>query len=112
MGKRKRKRKNDEPLKDFYAVLGIARNADLTEIREAFRKLAQGMHPDRNPSPDAKTKFQELGEAYRILKSDEKRKEYDARIIAEYCEALVGSFEEKKKKETTHRSEFHRILGK
>jgi len=108
----KKKRKNSAPLKDFYAILGVARNAELKEIRRAFRKLAQDMHPDRNPSPDAKARFQELGEAYKILKSEDMRNDYDARIIAEYCEALVGSFEAKGKKEKKYKTELHRILGK
>lgn len=106
------KRKNNAPLKDFYAILGVARSASLKEIRHAFRKLAQNMHPDRNDSPDAKTQFQALGEAYQTLKSEEKRKEYDARIIAEYCESLTGSFtaKDKKEKKKTFKSEFQRIL--
>ncbi len=108
----KRKRNNSAPLKDFYAILGVAHNAGLKEIRQAFRKLAQDMHPDRNPSPDAKAKFQELGEAYKVLKSEENRNDYDAQVIAEYCASLIGSFERKGKKEKTYKSEFHRILGK
>ena len=107
-----RKRKHSGPLKDYYALLGVAHNAELKEIRRAFRSLAQSMHPDRNPSPDAKVKFQELGEAYQILKSDEKRNEYDARIIAEYCGSLVGSFDKKEEKEKKFKSEFLRILKK
>ncbi len=104
--------KRNAPLKDYYALLGVARNADLPEIRQAFRKLAQSMHPDRNPGADAKAKFQELGEAYQILKSAEKRSAYDARIISEYCESLVGSFDDKNKKEKKYHSEFYRILKK
>ncbi len=108
----KQKRKNSAPLKDFYAILGVERSAELSEIRRAFRKLAQEMHPDRNPSPDAKARFQELGEAYKVLKSDDMRNDYDARVIAEYCESLIGSFEAKEKKEKKYKSELYRILGK
>lgn len=94
----RRDRKSYGPLKDYYAILGVERSADLEEIRRAFRKQAQDTHPDRNLSPDAKTRFQELGEAYQVLKSEEKRNNYDARIISEYCESLVGTFAWHKKK--------------
>ncbi len=109
---RKRKSKHQAPLKDYYAILGVEHNAELEDIRHAFRKLAHNVHPDRNSSPDAKVKFQELGEAYQTLKSTQKRNDYDARVITEYCSSMVGNFEEKSSKAKTYRSEFHRILNK
>ncbi|MEJ1380798.1 MAG: DnaJ domain-containing protein [Candidatus Sedimenticola sp. (ex Thyasira tokunagai)] len=96
MGKKK---KSHKPLKDYYSILGVMKNASLKEIRKKFRKSAQDMHPDRNPSPEATAKFKELGEAYRILKSDKKRNDYDAEIISEYCDTLLGgSFRKKNRK--------------
>lgn len=63
--------------KDYYKVLGISENADLKEIKKVYRKLAVKFHPDKNPEPGAEEKFKEVVEAYEVLKSDDKRAEYD-----------------------------------
>ncbi len=64
--------------KDYYKILGVDRNADINEIKKAYRKLAMEYHPDRNPG-DAKAeeKFKEIGEAYSVLSDPQKRREYD-----------------------------------
>jgi molecular chaperone DnaJ len=64
--------------KDYYAVLGVSKNATQKEIKDAYRKLARKYHPDANKS-DATTedKFKEVSEAYETLKDVKKRKEYD-----------------------------------
>lgn len=63
---------------DYYETLGVSRNADAKELKSAFRKLAMKYHPDRNPDDKAaEAKFKELGEAYEILKDDQKRAAYD-----------------------------------
>lgn len=63
---------------DYYDVLGVERNADGATIKKAYRKLAVQWHPDKNPdNPEAAEKFQEISEAYEILKDDEKRAAYD-----------------------------------
>ena len=64
--------------RDYYEVLGVARDADAKAIKSAYRKLAMQYHPDRNPGDaDAEAKFKEVGEAYAILSDDDKRAAYD-----------------------------------
>ena len=62
---------------DLYQVLGVGKNASEQEIKSAYRRLALQYHPDKNPSPDAKQKFQELTHAYSILIDPEKKYNYD-----------------------------------
>src|SRR4051795_7920880 len=64
--------------RDYYEVLGVARGADESEIKKAFRKLARQLHPDQNPDdPDAEDRFKELAEAYEVLSDGERRRLYD-----------------------------------
>jgi len=62
---------------EFYALLGVAREASEAEIKKAYRKLAMEFHPDRNPSPEAEGKFKEITEAYEVLRDPQKRAAYD-----------------------------------
>jgi molecular chaperone DnaJ len=63
---------------DYYDVLGIKKNADDGEIKQAFRKLAMQYHPDRNAGDQkAEQKFKEINEAYDVLKDSQKRAAYD-----------------------------------
>jgi len=63
--------------KDYYAVMGVDRDASQDEIKRAYRKLARKFHPDVSKEPDAEARFKELGEAYEVLKDPEKRAAYD-----------------------------------
>ncbi|MGN0846201.1 MAG: DnaJ domain-containing protein [Kiritimatiellia bacterium] len=64
--------------RDYYEVLGVAKDASADQIKSAYRKLAMKYHPDRNPNnPEAKEKFQEASEAYEVLSNPEKRQRYD-----------------------------------
>jgi curved DNA-binding protein len=63
--------------KDYYDVLGVARDASQDDIRRAYRKLAREYHPDLNADPDAEDRFKELGEAYEVLSDPDKRGRYD-----------------------------------
>lgn len=64
--------------RDYYDVLGVSRNADQTEIKSAYRKLAIKYHPDKNPNnKEAEEKFKEAAEAYEVLSNPEKRQRYD-----------------------------------
>jgi molecular chaperone DnaJ len=64
--------------KDYYAVLGVAKNASAADIKKAYRKLAQKLHPDANPGDDAaEGRFKEISAAYDVLRDEKKRREYD-----------------------------------
>jgi molecular chaperone DnaJ len=64
--------------KDFYAVLGVSKDADAATIKKAYRKLARTMHPDHNPGDaKAEAKFKEVGEAYAVLSDPDQRQQYD-----------------------------------
>jgi curved DNA-binding protein len=63
--------------KDYYKVMGVARDATETQIKQAYRKLARKFHPDVSKEKDAEARFKELGEAYEVLKNPEKRAAYD-----------------------------------
>jgi len=68
-----------EPKRDYYEVLGVARDADKKAIKDAFRTLALKYHPDRNKEPGAEERFKEIAEAYAVLSDPKKRAEYDMR---------------------------------
>src|ERR671928_851993 len=64
--------------RDPYQVLGVPRDADESQIKKAFRRLARELHPDVNRhDPDAEEKFKELAEAHEVLSDAEKRQIYD-----------------------------------
>ena len=63
--------------RDYYDVLGVAKNASQDEIKKAYRKLAKQYHPDINKAPDAEEKFKEINEAYEVLSDSQKRANYD-----------------------------------
>jgi molecular chaperone DnaJ len=64
--------------KDYYKVLGVAKNASAAEIKKAYRKLAQQHHPDANPGDtQAEDRFKEISAAYDVLGDEDKRTQYD-----------------------------------
>ncbi|HEY3658599.1 MAG TPA: DnaJ C-terminal domain-containing protein [Steroidobacteraceae bacterium] len=63
--------------KDYYKVMGVARDATEAQIKQAYRKLARKYHPDVSKEKDAEARFKEIGEAYEVLKNPEKRAAYD-----------------------------------
>jgi len=63
--------------KDYYGIMGVARDATQDEIKRTYRKLARKYHPDVSKEADAEARFKEVGEAYEVLKDPEKRAAYD-----------------------------------
>ena len=65
--------------KDFYKILGVAKDVSEAELKKVYRKLARQFHPDSNPGDaKAEARFKEISEAYSVLSDAEQRKEYDA----------------------------------
>src|SRR3954467_5726045 len=64
--------------RDFYEILGVAREADGDTIKKAYRKMAMQFHPDKNPgNKEAEEKFKEAARAYEVLSDKDKRARYD-----------------------------------
>ncbi len=64
--------------KDYYAALGVAKDASAADIKKAYRKLARDLHPDKNPGDaSAERRFKEISEAHSVLSDTARRKEYD-----------------------------------
>lgn len=62
---------------DYYKILEINRNADISEVKKAYHKLALKWHPDKNKSPEATEMFKNIGIAYNVLSDPEKKRKYD-----------------------------------
>ena len=64
--------------RDYYEILGVSKNADASEIKKAYRKMAIKYHPDKNPDDkESEAKFKEAAEAYEVLSNAEKKQRYD-----------------------------------
>ena len=63
--------------KDYYATLGVNKNATDDELKSAYRQMAKKYHPDLNKTPEAAEKFKEINEAYSVLSDKQKRANYD-----------------------------------
>jgi len=64
--------------KDYYAALGVPKDADAAAIKKAYRKLATELHPDKNPNnAEAEARFKDVSEAYDVLSDTKRRTEYD-----------------------------------
>ncbi|WP_228068104.1 MULTISPECIES: DnaJ C-terminal domain-containing protein [unclassified Neisseria] len=89
--------------KTYYEILGVSKDADIAEIKKAYRKLVRRYHPDVSNDPDADQKTSEINLAYNILKDPEKRAEYD--------EMLANPFQARQQAGSTGRGGFEGFGG-
>ena len=78
-------------MKDYYALIRVPRTASDADIKQAYRRLAILLHPDKNPHPDAPLAFQEVNEAYEVLGDAIKRTLYDQMLANEGGEEMVAA---------------------
>lgn len=77
--------------KDYYAILGVPRDASTEEIKRAFRRLARETHPDANPDdPEAESRFREVAEAYEVLSDPDRRRRYDRGDTVDLGDLFAG----------------------
>ena len=76
--------------KNYYEVLGITKDATDSEIKKAYRGLSLRYHPDRSKDENAISMFQEIGEAYEILKDPQKKSQYDAELNGFFSPEMGG----------------------
>jgi hypothetical protein len=77
--------------KDYYQILGVSPKATSTEIRRSYRQLAILNHPDRNPSPQATLRMQDINEAYSVLGNKSQRIKYDTERVISRAESQTTS---------------------
>jgi molecular chaperone DnaJ len=79
--------------RDYYAVLGVPRDAGTEDIKRAFRRLARETHPDANPGdPAADARFREIAEAYEVLSDPNRRRAYDRGDTIDLSDLFAGGF--------------------
>ncbi len=77
--------------RDYYADLGVARDASPEDIKSAFRRLAREHHPDANPGdPAAESRFRRIAEAYEVLSDPDRRRSYDRGETLEFGDLFAG----------------------
>ena len=78
---------------NYYQILGLQRDVSQEEIKKAYRRIAKQYHPYSNPgNREAEKKFKEASEAYEVLSNEEKRENYDHKLIAEQKKSTGESF--------------------
>lgn len=89
---------------DYYQILGISNEASASRIRQAYRNKAKLFHPDINKSPDAKTLFQLINEAYHVLADPEKKRWYDFKL--KYPSTTGVNAQRGRKRSSNHESRY------
>jgi len=96
--------------KDYYSILGVDRDAERQQIKEAYRKLAFEYHPDRNKDSTAASKMKEINESYAVLSDPEKRSQYDA-LRQQFGSSAYGQFRQTYSEQDIFRgSDIHQIF--
>eukprot|EP01024_Parvocaulis_polyphysoides_P040116 TRINITY_DN36456_c0_g1_i2.p1 TRINITY_DN36456_c0_g1~~TRINITY_DN36456_c0_g1_i2.p1 ORF type:complete len:258 (-),score=42.35 TRINITY_DN36456_c0_g1_i2:214-987(-) len=101
--------------RNYYDVLQVNEDASKEDIKRSFKKLALKLHPDVNPSPDAKQQFMEAKEAYETLSDPQLRRQYDRRLNGDFDFGVFpGGFGTKKQQDEEFYGldEFFRDVGK
>jgi len=98
--------------RDYYAILGVPKNAAEKDIKSAYRKLARKWHPDANPknAKEAEEKFKEIAEAYEVLGDPAKRKKYDV-LGPNWQQAAQQAEQQRRYRTTVDGREFEFDLG-
>jgi|GEM_PF-4677654 len=89
--------------RDYHSLLGVAKTASGDEIKEAYRKLAFELHPDKNSSPDAEERFKEISNAYSVLSDPGKRALYDGLDPERYDDPWEEAFRYPQEREAATR---------
>lgn len=80
----------------YYDILGVSRDASISEISKAYRELSKKYHPDKSDDPDAEKKFIEIVNAYEILKNPITRSEYDSKLPYNKYNDIINKIRRKK----------------
>jgi len=95
--------------KDYYEILGVAPDAETTDIKAAYRRLARKYHPDLNPDEAAEANFKEVAEAWEVLRDETRRAEYDE--LRRYGGRQPGGFEPPPGWRASSGGDFHQFSG-
>lgn len=97
--------------KDYYEILGVKPEAEVKDIKAAYRKLARKYHPDLNPAPEAEAQFKEVAEAWEVLQDAGRRAEYDELRRYGARQEQAQGFQPPPGWQSAREGEFHQFSG-